>query len=393
MIHMNKEKQFNFVDLFSGAGGLSRGLEMAGFHCVMGTDNDKAAMATFERNHPDAEAYLGDISDIPDQKFRKISKTQKIHLVCGGPPCQGLSTVGEGIPDDLRNFLFLEFVRAVKNIKPDFVVLENVTGILSKKNIQITAGIINQFRKMGYNMSVKVLSADHYGVAQRRRRSIFIGNKIELENIFPTPTHLNKIQTVKDAFSDMTFDEKEHNHDLEAAQIKNELEKKRIMKIPEGKSVRYEEDEIAYLPASLKFDVDWDTIDEGRFREAKLKRLDRKKLSPTIMTGRHTYYHPTEPRYLTAREAASIQSFPNDFIFEGTISQQWRQIGNAVPPLLGRAVGKAIVKTYKEGVKMTKAQFDQISGCSVDELIADVRAHAFDYKKAESERKIQKTNS
>ena len=79
---MNKEKQLNFVDLFCGAGGLSRGLEMAGFHCVMGTDNDKAAMTTFERNHPEAEAYLGDISDIPDQKFRKIAKTQKIHLIC-----------------------------------------------------------------------------------------------------------------------------------------------------------------------------------------------------------------------------------------------------------------------------------------------------------------------
>ena len=151
---MNTPKnQINFVDLFCGAGGLSRGLEMAGFKCILATDNDKAAMSTFERNHPDAEAYLGDISDISDYKFRKISKAQKIHMVCGGPPCQGLSTVGEGIPDDPRNFLFLEFVRAVKNIKPDFVILENVTGILGKKNISITAGIINQFAKLGYNMA------------------------------------------------------------------------------------------------------------------------------------------------------------------------------------------------------------------------------------------------
>ena len=382
------KNQINFVDLFCGAGGLSRGLEMQGFHCVLGTDNDKAATFTFERNHPDAEVYLGDISDISDYKFRKIAKSQKIHLVCGGPPCQGLSTVGEGIPDDPRNFLFLEFVRAVKNIKPDFVVLENVTGILGKKNIKITVGIINQFAKLGYNMSVRVLSADHFGVPQKRRRSIFIGNKLGLENIFPEPTHVNNPQTIKDAFSDMKFDGKEHNHDVEAAEIKNQLEKSRIMKIPEGKSIRYEKDEIAYLPPDLRFDVNWDTIDEGRFREKKLNRLDRNKLSPTIMTGRHTYYHPTQPRYLTAREAASIQSFPNDFIFEGTISQQWRQIGNAVPPLLGKAIGKAIVKTHKE-----KRKAELLSKYSVDELIAIVRAHAFDYKKVESEKKIQNTNS
>ena len=299
-----------------------------------------------------------------------------------------MSTVGEGIPDDPRNFLFLEFVRAVKNIKPDFVILENVTGILSKKNINISAGIITQFAKLGYNMSVRVLSADHYGVAQRRRRSIFIGNRLGIENFFPEPTYVKKSRTVNDVFSDMRFDDVEHNHDIEAAQIKNELEKKRIMKIPEGKSVRYEKDELEYLPPKLRFDVDWDTIEESRFREKKLNRLDRNSLSPTIMTGRHTYYHPTEPRYLTAREAASIQSFPNDFIFEGSVSQQWRQIGNAVPPLLGKAIGNAILRSYKEAKKTKLQSYD-----SVDELIEVVRAHAFDYKKIESEKKIRNTNS
>ena len=380
-------KKINFVDLFCGAGGLSHGLEMAGFQCVFGVDNDKSAMSTFEKNHPDAEAYLGDISDISNYKFKKISKDKKIHIVCGGPPCQGLSTVGEGIPDDPRNFLFLEFVRAVKNIKPDFVILENVTGILSRKNINITAGIINQFAESGYNMSVRVLSADHFGVPQKRRRSIFIGNRLAIENIFPTPTHAGKPRTVADAFFHMKFDGIEHNHDTNIAKIKNKIEKQRIMHIPEGKSVRYEKDEVEYLPPKLRFDVDWSKIDESRFREAKLNRLDRKIPSPTIMTGRYTYYHPTEPRYLTVREAAAIQSFPNDFIFEGTISQQWRQIGNAVPPLLGKAIGNAILRSYKEQKKLK-----DVSHISVKELIGAVRAHAFDYVNLESERKIQKTN-
>ena len=385
---MNMPKnQINFVDLFCGAGGLSRGLEMAGFKCILATDNDKAAMSTFERNHPDAEACLGDISDISNYKFRKISKAQKIHIVCGGPPCQGLSTVGEGIPDDPRNFLFLEFVRAVKNIKPEFVILENVTGILGKKNIKITAGIISQFVKMGYNMEVRVLSSDHFGVPQRRRRSIFIGNKLGLETYFPKPTHAGHPTTVNNAFYDMKFDGIEHNHDLEAAEIKNEIEKQRIDCIPEGKSVRYQKDEEEYLPDKLRFDVDWDKVDEHRFREKKLNRLDGKKPAPTIMTGRYTYYHPTEPRHITAREAAVLQSFPNDFIFDGTVSQQWRQIGNAVPVLLGKAIGISILKTYREQKKLQPTSYG-----SVEELIAAVRAHAFDYKKLDSEKQIRNTN-
>jgi len=149
-----KNQNLNFIDLFCGAGGLSRGLEMSGFHCVLGVDNDKAAVATFERNHPHADAYLGDISDFSNYKFKKIAGKQKIHLICGGPPCQGLSTVGEGIPDDPRNFLFLEFLRAVTSVKPDFVVIENVTGLLSRKNAKITVGIIKQFAKFGYRYRV-----------------------------------------------------------------------------------------------------------------------------------------------------------------------------------------------------------------------------------------------
>ena len=374
-----KNQNLNFIDLFCGAGGLSRGLEMSDFHCVLGVDNDKAAIATFERNHPHADAYLGDISDFSNYKFKKIAGKQKIHLICGGPPCQGLSTVGEGIPDDPRNFLFLEFLRAVTSVKPDFVVIENVTGLLSRKNAKITVGIIKQFAKFGYNMSVRVLSADRFGVPQKRRRTIFIGNRIGIENIFPEPTHSKKPRTVIDAISNLkSFDGIEHNHDVAAAHIPSEIEKQRIMHVPEGRSVRYEKDEIEFLPPKLRFGVDWKKVDEGRFREKKLNRLHRKKPSPTIMTGRHTYYHPTKPRYLTAREAAAIQSFPNEFVFDGTIAQQWRQIGNAVPPLLGKAVGNAIIKSYKSRKKISVDP-----NISINDIIAAVRKYAFDYKKKE----------
>jgi len=115
--------------------------------------------------------------------------------------------------------------------------------------------------------------------------------------------------------------------------------------------------------------IDWDTISEGRLREEQYHRLGRDEVAPTIMTSRHTYFHPSETRYLTCREAAAMQSFPNDYEFLGTVSQQWRQIGNAVPPLLGKAIGKAILKSIKMKKKATTLQ-SRI-----------VRKHAFDYEK------------
>ena len=362
---------------------------------MLGVDNDKAAMETFRRNHDsNTETYTGEISDFSDDKFKKIEKKQKIHLICGGPPCQGLSTVGEGIPDDPRNFLFLEFLRAVRCVRPDFVVIENVTGITARKNEKIVVGIREQFRRFGYDMKLKVLSADRFGVPQRRRRTIFIGNMIGKENIFPNPDSLRNrflrggknTWTVGEAFADLkSKDGLTFNHDVAAARIPSVNERRRIKCIPEGGSIRYKKDEDKFFKKhpELKFDVDWEEIDEGRFRQKKLNRLDRKKPSPTIMTDRHTYYHPTKTRYLTAREAAKIQSFPNEFVFEGTIAQQWRQIGNAVPPLLGKAIGDAIIKSYAR--KKNPAWNQDISTSDILVEIEDERRSAFNYKEEEQD--------
>ena len=142
---------------------------------------------------------------------------------------------------------------------------------------------------------------------------------------------------------------------MKSAKIKNELELKRIQLIPEGSGIRYHKDEKEHWPKKLWLDIDWSEVTENhRLREIQYHRLDRKNVSPTIMTGRYTYYHPTEDRYLTPREAATIMSFPNDFVFEGSVAQQWRQIGNAVAPLLGKALGKAIFDTNKKKKKAGK---------------------------------------
>ena len=372
-----KQKKLNFVDLFAGAGGMSNGLEQAGLNCVLGVDFERAAMETFKANHHNAEVFVGDIKELTKKELLKLTREQTIDLVCGGPPCQGLSTVGKGMPDDPRNYLFKHFVRVVKILKPNFVILENVTGLMGSKNEPILQGILDEFRKMGYDLTPKVLPAHHFGVAQRRRRTIFIGNNQGLLNTHPEAmyefdhSHLPTPKTVGEVFKNLADQNGvNHNHDLDSAVIPNEIDRQRIALIPEGKSIRYQEDEESYLPKRLHLGVNWTTIAEHRLRQEKYKRLDRKLPSQTIMTDSHTYFHPIKDRYLTVREAAAIQSFPNNFIFRGPLTQQWRQIGNAVPPLLAKAIGKSILEMLKNPKVASKQRLS----------ITQIRKFAFDYK-------------
>lgn len=371
-----------FIDLFSGAGGMSCGLEMAGWQCLLGIDHDHAAIETFQYNHPQAKVVSGDICKISTEQIHSSINYTKVDLICGGPPCQGFSTIGQNNHQDERNFLFFEFLRIVESLKPDYIIMENVTGLLSKKNEHILRRIVKSFTDLNYTIDVKVLSSNHYGVPEKRRRTIFLGNKFGVKNIYPSKMFrdseldigdLPLPRTVGWAFNTLLeSDGKKLNHDVTRAQISNDLERERISHIPEGKSVRYEKDQIAYLPKRIWFDVDWQNIHEERFREAKLNRLHSQNCANTINTSRTTYYHPTENRYLTAREAAAIQSFPSDYFFCGTLTQQWRQIGNAVPPLLAKAIGESILSldALKNNIKKNKSVED----------IEEIRAKAFCYK-------------
>lgn len=358
---MAKKSEFNFIDVFAGAGGLSCGMEMAGMTCVLGIDADKHAMQTFAHNHKKAEVFCGDVTKLTKPELKRLTGGKRIHAVVGGPPCQGFSTVGLGNPDDIRNTLFRQFLRIVKETKPDFVVVENVTGMLAKKNEGTLKSILKCFKQMGYPMDVRVLSAHEYGVPEMRRRTILIGNRIGADVLFPTITHGETKKkaaiTVAQALIDIA-DKKgnTHNHDLESSRLPSAIDEKRLKRIPQGHGIRYERDEKKFLTKALSLGVDWKNLREGRFRQTKYFRLDGNKPSPTIMTHRHSYYHPKETRYLTQREAARLQSFPNDFLFFGPLSSQWRQIGNAVPPLLGKAIGQAIYKMVnaKKSIKEKK---------------------------------------
>lgn len=380
-----QSKKLKFVDVFSGAGGLSCGLEQAGLECLLGVEKDKYASKTFEHNHKKAKVFTGNIQDLTKKKLLDLVGHEQIDAVVGGPPCQGFSTVGLGDPKDERNSLFLHFVRIVKVLNPSFVIIENVTGLLAKKNEKTLIAILSQFKRLGFNLDFKIMSSQQYGVPEIRRRTIILGTKINQTPIFPIPTHdilkgkkIIPAVTIGEAFNDLHNKKGEiYNHDLESAKLKNKLEEKRLKRIPEGKGIRYQKDEKAYLTPKLKLNVNWDELPENRFRQTKYQRLDRKRPSPTIMTHRHSYYHPTENRYLTSREAAKCQSFPNDFIFYGPISSQWRQIGNAVPPLLGKALGKALIK-MNEMAKKEKPIVQRSKKTKLN--INEVRSKAFTYR-------------
>lgn len=355
----NKFTSLKFIDLFSGCGGFSTGLEMAGHKCLLGVDFEKDAIQSFKQNHIDAETFLGDIRQLDTSTLKKLLKNESIDMVVGGPPCQGFSTVGKGKAEDSRNSLFLEFVRVVKVLNPKIVIFENVTGILASKNKETLANIFASFEKLGYVMDARVLSSDEYGAPEIRRRTIIIGTKNCSSPIFPKMMHGDRgskpVVTVGDAFRDLRAkDGLIYNHDPKLAQIKKKIDLERLKCVPEGKFIRYKKDEDKYLPKNLKFDVIWEELAEGRFRQAKLQRLDRKSPSPTILTSRTSYFHPVEHRYLTPREAAACQSFPNDFVFYGSITSQFRQIGNAVPPMMAKAIGEAVKLMIQSKFKETE---------------------------------------
>lgn len=359
-------KSFNFIDLFSGCGGLSHGLEMAGHKCLLGVDANKEAIASFAANHHHANVYLGDIKKLTEKKLSELLKGQKVDMVVGGPPCQGFSTVGRGEVEDDRNKLFKEFVRIVKVTQPKVILFENVTGLVAKKNQVILRQIFQYFERLGYNMDARILSAEEFGVPEKRRRTIIMGVK-DGECLFPTITHgaraNQKLRTVAEAFKNLkSSNGKIYNHDTKLAQLKKLDDRDRLKFIPAGRGIRYEADEKELLPKKLWYGVNWKTLREKRFRQTRLQRLPLKGPSPTILTARTSYYHPVEPRYLTPREAAACQSFPNDFIFHGSVTAQFRQIGNAVPPLLARALGESVKNIiFKKGV-VKKKKVDTVLG-------------------------------
>jgi DNA (cytosine-5)-methyltransferase 1 len=352
--HLSEKVNFNFVDLFCGAGGLSIGLEQAGMNCILGTDINTYAMQSFREYHKNAETYCGPICSLTDDVLKEKIGGKRVDLVCGGPPCQGFSTMGRGNKDDQRNGLFEGFVRIVRVLNPAYILFENVSGLLAAKNEKTLHSILASFKALGYRVKVKVLESQHYGVPQKRKRTIILGCKENYAFDFPRPI----FDCVEDGFyvrpvnlgdvidDIQTKDGELINHQIDKATPTEKLSVERIKCIPEGRGIRYKKDEDELFPENLKLGFNWSTMREGRLRELRYFRLSRKLPSPTINTSNNQYYHPLENRRFTVREIARIQTFPNDFKLYGNIAVQKKLVGNAVPSLMGKALGLSLLESF-----------------------------------------------
>ena len=310
---------FNFIDLFSGAGGISVGVKSAGFNKIASVEIDKDASNTIRKNFPESIHFEMPIENLSEEMLTDTLKGRKINVIFGGPPCQGFSVAGLRNPSDPRNQLFREYIRIVKHIMPEFVVIENVPGILTMEKGTVYQEIIKQFAEIGYpDMSVRILEAATFGVPQLRTRAIFVANRLGLKNPYPKEIfNKSNYNSMKNTIDDLknvprsgvpNHEWTQHSEDFEA----------RIAKVPFGGSL-YE-----------------------TFRDA-FKRQYPDVPSMTCKEnhgGCHIHYELN--RVISAREMARLQTFPDDFIFTGTFKRAYWQIGNAVPCLMAKHIALAI---------------------------------------------------
>ena len=321
---------YTFVDLFCGAGGLSKGLEFAGMQGVCGLDWFKEAGMTYRRNfhHSLVEGDITqpEVKDLFYKTCRENLNGRQLTLVAGGFPCQGFSMAGNRIVDDPRNSLYKELLEIVKTLQPLYVVCENVVGLRTMLGGGVERKIISDFKDAGYEMNITTLRAANYYVPQKRDRVIFIGNRIGATNYHPHPLlSPDKYISTGEAIGDLITHPVDEDFNHLPTKHSPEMEA-RISAVPEGQSL-YK----GYSDAWKK--CPWD------------------EASCTIKENHGgVNLHPKLPRVLTAREMARLQSFPDDFIFEGKKNKQLVQIGNAVPPLLGKAIGLSVIHSLEEHI-------------------------------------------
>lgn len=337
-------RKYKIVDLFSGAGGLELGFEQAGYDVVFATDFDEHCEKVHLLNRPNIPFLRADIHNLDEETLSQYIH-EDIDVLVGGPPCQGFSTIGKRISSDPtkryqsdpRNTLFKEYIRILKYIKPKFFLMENVEGLMTRDKGTIFEEIKRTFKETGYEFNYIVLNAADYGVPQMRNRIFFYGNRVGIKMEPPTATHSEDgktpWETVGKAIGDLADkgDDKEINH---VALKHGEINIQRYKLIPEGGRLPEHS-----LPPELYRKNFGNTF----------KRLHRNKPSLTMVPGHNAFpIHPWLDRSLTVREAARIQTFPDDYYFVGPRDKQCMQVGNAVPVKLAKAWAEQIKKELDE---------------------------------------------
>jgi DNA-cytosine methyltransferase len=366
----------NVIDLFAGAGGMSKGFELAGFNIILANEFNPQIAETYQKNHLETKVIVGDIKEVSIDDIKEQIGDSPVHVVTGGPPCQGFSMSGNRIRstatfiDDPRNYLFKEFYKVVEGFKPKYFVMENVEGLLTMNDGLIFDTIYKAFEEMGYYMDYGVLDAKGYGVPQARKRLIILGCK-EKKIYLPEETHgqsngLEPYVTIKDAISDLNFLESgegkecmEYRFDPQSeyqlARRKDSLnlynhvvtnhsklaiERMKLVKPGQNRDDLPEEHKTKSVHSGAYGRMEWDNC-----ATTITTRFDTPSVGRVI--------HPELNRTITVREAARIQSFNDDYVFSGNRSSQGLQVGNAVPPLLAKAIGQVIMNN--EETKVEKA--------------------------------------
>jgi DNA (cytosine-5)-methyltransferase 1 len=329
-------KNYNVLELFAGAGGLAIGLEKSGIKCVALNEIDKWACQTLRENRPNWNVLEGDIKGFDFREYEN-----QVDIVTGGFPCQAFSYAGKKLGlEDARGTLFYEFARVVKEVNPLICVGENVKGLLSHDSGKTLEGMISILNEIGYNVvPVQVLKAINYKVPQKRERLILVGIRKDIEVEYEYPTPYNMIYNLSDALKKGEL----FNTDVPKSEgSKYPEHKKRVLDLVPPKG--YWRD----LPVDIQKEYMGKSFYLGGGKTGMARRIgwDEPSLTLTCSPAQKQTErcHPDETRPFTVREYARIQTFPDDWKFAGSISQQYKQIGNAVPCNLGKELGYSIIK-------------------------------------------------
>ncbi|MBP7740967.1 DNA cytosine methyltransferase [Candidatus Woesebacteria bacterium] len=383
------------VSLFSGCGGLDLGFINAGFNIVWANDFFPEAVETYKKNISD-HIVFGDILDIPSSSI-----PNNFDILLGGFPCQGFSIANsKRSMDDKRNFLYKEMLRIIKDKKPKFFLAENVKGLLSMQKGKVIEMILNDFKELGYSVNYKLVNSADFGVPQQRERVIILGNRIGVKNIFPTPTHKNKHVSVSNVVSDLANERtRDESFMFNGKMIHNHVARTNVQdtfwgrkhkvnqhdvcdylkfwRNKKGISTKKVDEHFGYkhtaghwfrkdnnsgsipnpsdwweLKKLLGFDDQFDKkVTELELKEIKFEqslRINNWDRPSDTITATGPEIHPNKLRRMSVRECARIQTFPDDFIFLGSLGNMYKQIGNAVPVLLAEKLAKEIKKSLKD---------------------------------------------
>lgn len=389
-----RETKPKSISLFAGAGGCSLGFRNAGFEIVYATDIDKRAVETYKKNFPETRSECRDINDIDfNQLLRELNlRPGELDMLIGGPPCQGFSTAGTRFWDDPRNHLLKQYIRALEIVKPKWFMMENVEGLLTTKKGEHVFETIKGFIKLGYYVRLEKVYSQEYGVPQRRKRVVILGNRLGIDFNFPRPvfkSHGKRYRkaevTIEDALfglprplpvnAPVSYVSELTGHWAELLGSRtgvvtdhfvnkvDHIQQQRINAIGPGQTMQHLPDELqhpSFKKRAARRVIDGTPSEKRGGPPSGLKRLKLDEPSLTI-TGAATreFIHPVEDRTLTIRECARIQTFPDGFEFVGSQSDKMQQIGNAIPPILA----------FHFAAEVMKRGFSQVQEVNEGELI------------------------